>query len=94
MKTQKIEKISDSALERLLRSVLYQYEEDLFKNISIDLDFQTKAYLDGLLLFTPQKISRLAWLHRWPGGVSLETIQREAEKLSFLKQDRVWFWKI
>ena len=85
MKTQKIEKISDSALERLLRSVLYQYEEDLFKNISIDLDFQTKAYLDGLLLFTPQKISRLAWLHRWPGGVSLETIQREAEKLSFLK---------
>ena len=77
----KIEKISDSALERLLRSVLYQYEEDLFKNISIDLDFQTKAYLDGLLLFTPQKISRLAWLHRCLGGVSLETIQREAEKL-------------
>jgi len=85
MKAQKIEKISDSALEKLLRSMRYQYEEDLFKNISINLDFQTKAYLDGLLLFTPQKLSRIAWLHRWPGGLSLETIQREAEKLESLE---------
>ncbi|AIL13645.1 hypothetical protein IM40_09370 (plasmid) [Candidatus Paracaedimonas acanthamoebae] len=85
MKAQKIERISDSSLERLLKSTRHQYEENLFKNISMNLDLQTKAYLDGLLFFTPQKISRLAWLHRWPGGVSLETIQREAEKLQFLK---------
>src|SRR5688500_8061700 len=85
MTSQKIEKMSDFSLERLIKRGRHQYEERLFENISSNLDDKTKAYLDGLLLLTPQKVTRLAWVHRWPGGLSLKTIQKEAEKLRFLK---------
>lgn len=84
LKSKKIENIQEASLERLLKSIRYQYESSLFKELSSSLDPQTKAYLDGLLLMTPQKVSRIGWLQRWPGGVSIKTILKEAEKLEFL----------
>lgn len=85
MKSYKIERMSEASLERFIKSAIHKHEEELFKNISIGLDYESKAYLDGLLLLTPKKVTRLSWLQRWPGGLALKTIQKEAEKLQFLK---------
>ncbi len=84
LKSQKIEPLGDITLERVIRSAKYQYEESLFETIYTGLDMESKAYLDGLLLIE-EGFSRLAAIKRWPGGLSLKTILREADKLKFLK---------
>jgi len=42
----KIEPISASYAERIIKSVIYNYEQQLFASISNSLSYQTKAYLD------------------------------------------------
>lgn len=84
LNSQKIELIQEASLVRLLKKIRHHYETSLFKDIASSLDSQTKGYLDGLLLMTPKKISRIGWLQRWPGGLSVKTILKEAKKLEFL----------
>lgn len=81
---QKIEPMSEGALDRVIKSARLQHEEALFQLIDKGLSLEAKAYLDGLLLMN-QNSSRLAMIKRWPGGLSLETILNEAAKLKFLK---------
>lgn len=82
---QKIECPSEHILEQIIKSVKHQYEENLFESIFTELNHDTKAYLDELLLIEQNSMSRLSVFKRWPGGLSLETILSEAKKLKFLK---------
>lgn len=82
---QKIECPSEYGLEQLIKSSQYQHEEKLFENIFLNLTQETKVLLDELLLIEQNNMSRLSIFKRWPGGLSLETILGEADKLRFLK---------
>ncbi len=82
---QRIESPSEYGLEQLIKSSQYQYEEKLFEKIFLNLNKETKGLLDELLLIEQNNMSRLSFFKRWPGGLSLETILGEANKLRFLK---------
>jgi len=82
---QRIECPSEYGLEQLIKSSQYQYEEKLFEKIFLTLNKETKGLLDELLLIEQNNMSRLSYFERWPGGLSLETILGEANKLRFLK---------
>ena len=82
---QRIECPSEYGLEQLIKSSQYQYEEKLFEKIFLTLNKETKGLLDELLLIEQNNMSRLSYFKRWPGGLSLETILGEANKLRFLK---------
>ncbi|MBT4735558.1 MAG: Tn3 family transposase, partial [Candidatus Marinimicrobia bacterium] len=84
LKEQKIEPPSDLSLGRIVKSAQHQYEQCVFTCIDQGLTAEAKAYLDGLLL-TKHESSYFTWAKRWPGGLSLESILEEAEKLKFLK---------
>jgi TnpA family transposase len=84
LKGKKIEPLCDTILERVIKSAKHQYEESIFEAISTELDMESKAYLDGLLIMSDTS-SRFAEIKRWPGGLCLKTILSEAEKLKFLK---------
>jgi TnpA family transposase len=84
LNTQKIEIFSEKALERVIKSAQYQHEQLLFKAINNGLNNETKAYLDGLLLLK-ENSSRLAWIKRWAGGLALNSILDEANKLKALR---------
>jgi len=81
---QKIESPSEGAIERVIRSAKQQHEETWFESIYMGLDSEAKRHLDKLLI-TEKNVSRLSEIKRWAGGLSLETILTEAEKLKFLK---------
>ena len=80
-----MEKISDGSIYRIINSAKQQYDTLIFQNIYDELNSETKAYLDGLLLMNMEQISRFAQLKRWPRGLSLETILGEADKLRFFR---------
>jgi len=79
----KVEPLSEGALERVIKSAKHQHEEAWFESIHMGLDPESKNHLDKLLI-VEKNVSRLSEIKRWPGGVSLETILGEAEKLKFL----------
>jgi len=85
LKENKIEKTSDNALNKIIKSALHQHNQNVFELISGALDFETKAYLDGLMLVKDSSMSRLNYIKRWPQGMSVKSIKIEADKLSFLK---------
>lgn len=80
----KIEKINNQSLERIIKSAIYNYEQNLFTIISDSMCSKTKAYLDGLMLQFDQN-SMMAFIRSWVNGISLETILTEAEKLKHLQ---------
>lgn len=79
-----IKSISSSSLNRTIKGTLYKYEQELFTSIVDDLDIETKAYLDGLLIMR----DGMSWMNtitRWMIGIKVEEIELETEKLKFLK---------
>ncbi len=79
-----IKSISSSSLNRTIKGTLYKYEQELFTSIVDDLDIETKAYLDGLLIMR----DGMSWMNtitRWMRGIKVEEIELETEKLKFLK---------
>ena len=80
----KIEQISAAYAERIIKSVIYNYEQQLFARISDSLCDKTRAYLDGLMLFHDQN-SIMAFIKSWVNGISLQTILIEADKLAHLQ---------
>ena len=85
LKQKKIEAFSENSLDRIVKSAQHQYEQILFKSIHKQLNVETKAYLDGLLLIYDKK-SYLAWIKGWPNGLSLKSILSEADKLKHLRK--------
>lgn len=83
MRKEKIEPLSSEYLKRIINSAKQQYERELFSKINAELSFETKAYLDGLLMLE-EKVSRVNLIKNWPRGLSLKTILLEAKKLRFL----------
>ena len=86
LKEQKIEKINDNALTRVVKSVQHQNEQKLFKKIADNLDSETKGYLDGLMLAKDSNTSRFSYIKKWPYGLSVKSIKSEANKLEFLRK--------
>jgi TnpA family transposase len=84
LKDQKIESLGNYALDRLIRSILSQYEANLFNDIATKLTSQTREDLDALFTIENNE-TRFAFIKRCPSGLSLKTILQEADKLSFLK---------
>lgn len=80
----KIEKINNQSLERIIKSTIYNYEQNLFTTMSDSMCSETKAYLDGLMLQFDQH-SMMAFIKSWVNGISLETILTEADKLKHLQ---------
>lgn len=80
----KVESLSEGALERVIKSAKHQHEEAWFESIYMGLDPEAKNHLDKLLI-VEKNVSRLSEIKRWPGGLSLETMLGEAEKLKFLQ---------
>lgn len=85
IKNEQMEEMSRDYLTRIIHSARQQYEDHLFATIENELDYETKGYLDGLMIHY-NKTSRFALLKRWPRGMSLKTILGEAEKLKFFQK--------
>lgn len=85
MKEEKMEALSLEYLTRMINSAKKQYEDNIFKSITEQLDSETKGYLDGLML-SVKSSSRFAILKRWPRGMSLKSILSESEKLKFFQK--------
>ena len=79
-----IKSISSSSLNRTIKGSLSKYEQELFTSIAKDLDTETKAYLDGLLI-THDGMSWMNNMTRWMRGIKVEEVELETEKLKFLK---------
>ena len=84
MQKEKIERISDGYIRRIISSAKQQYESLMFQRIYDSLNSETKGYLDGLMI-NENQTSRFALMKRWPRGLSLETILGEADKLRFFR---------
>lgn len=86
LRNQNTESFGEYALERLLKSVLAQYETDLFCRIDTAITLETRIQLGTLLtLEEGEGVTRLAFIRRWPNGLSLKSILQEAKKLKFLQ---------
>lgn len=85
LKDKKIEKISDNTLTRIIKGIKFNKGQKLFSTIATSLDEKSKAYLDGLLLYKEKHTSFLAFIKRWPCGLSFDGIKLEATKLKHLR---------
>lgn len=84
LNNQNIKSLSSSSINRTIKTVLYQYEKELFNSIVDSLDDETKAYLDGLLIMH-EGMSWMNHITRWMRGAKVKDIKLETEKLKFLK---------
>ena len=84
LKQNKIESPSERSLNRVIKSAIQYYENHLFTLINRELSFESKAYLDGLML-AKDSTTQLSFMKRWPLGLSLKSILIEAEKLQFTR---------
>lgn len=71
-------------LDRVVAKVVKEYEDSLFNKIYDSLDYESMAYLDGLLMIEQQN-SVMAHIKSWPQGISLKSVLSEAEKLRHLQ---------
>lgn len=71
-------------LDRVVAKVIKEYEDSLFNKIYDSLDYESMAYLDGLLMIEQQN-SVMAHIKSWPQGISLKSVLSEAEKLRHLQ---------
>ena len=82
LKKNKIESIH--SLDRIINSSINKYETNLFTKIFDLLDYETMAYLDGLLIIENNN-SIMSFIKSWPRGISLKSVLIEAQKLKHLK---------
>ena len=82
LKKNKIERTP--LLGPILKHAVYKYESNLFTAIVDSLDYETMAYLDGLLIIEDNN-SIMSFIKSWPQGLSLKSTLIEAQKLKHLK---------
>ena len=78
-------KIPEVSLTRLIRSLLYKFDQELFSSLYELLTQEDMSFLDELLV-TEDGISKMTRLKNWAHGCSVKSIRAETEKLSFLKK--------
>jgi len=83
----KIETPGPSRIERMVNSAVRQYEQQICRELTARIPDKVRDELDGLLENFEDKVySNFGWLKDDPGGVSLNTAQKEIEKLKRIRE--------
>lgn len=87
LQEQRIEPLTDKALDRVIQSAKFQYETSLFSDIADNLNSEAQAYLNGLLLPKADLggISYFGWLGKTSQSPGLNSMLELLEQLEFMK---------